>query len=476
MARFVRTRLSGMMFLFFFGIGAWVVTLSTYLMSAPINGGLYFTTVELGWIYSATALGGMIAPLTIGILTDRLFRAERVLGAASLLSAGLLLAAGLVCDGAQPRMNAAYLESAASCLVDGRPALEQLDRRHDLHDPRDVEFRNRVRAALDPVSEDPTVRRIAAETFWPLFALMFGYSLCMQLCLTLTTVIGLRNVADPARDFSRIRLFGTVGWIASGIAIEAFFRPATTDVFYVGAAGTALIGLYAFTLPATKPLGTGRSAFEAFGLPALRLFKDRSFVVFFVVAFIATAMNQFYVVYAHRYLKDHDVPAPALVMTIAQVVEVGCMFALPYLRPKDWMKPLMLFGLAGYALRCVVLANGWTPAVIALGVPMHGWGYTFFFLVAATYLDREAPPHLRGSAQGIITFVSSGIGVLVGNMFSAAVVDRYRQGTIIDWTPVWEVPLVVCSVVLVAFAVLFQPPLEKRIQDSGFRIQKEPPA
>jgi hypothetical protein len=315
---------------------------------------------------------------------------------------------------------------------------------------------------LDQVNDDPAVRGVASRTFGPLFALMFGYCICMQLALTLTTVIGLRNVSDPAHDFSRVRLFGTVGWIASGVVVELLFRPATTDVLYIGAVGTAIIGLYAYTLPATRPLGTGRSAFEAFGLPALMLFKDRSFIVFVAAAFVATAMNQFYVVYAHRYLSDHGVPGPSLVMTIAQVVEVGCMFVLPYLRPKDWMKSLMLFGLAGYTLRSLVLSIGWVPAVLALGVPMHGWGYTFFFLVAATYLDREAPPHLRGSAQGIITFVASGVGVFAGNSFSAAVVDRYRQGTVIDWSSVWEVPLVICTAAIIAFAILFKPPPEKR--------------
>src|SRR5207244_7022649 len=141
----------------------------------------------------------------------------------------------------------------------------------------------------------------------------------------------------------------------------------------------ALVGLYALTLPPTRPLGTGRSAAEMIGLPALRLFRDRSFVVFAAIAFVATAVNQFYVVYGHRYLADHGVPKPVLVMTIAQVVEVGCMFALPLLRPKEWMKALMAVGLAGYALRAAVMAVGWVPAVVALGVPMHGLGYTFFF-------------------------------------------------------------------------------------------------
>lgn len=458
MARLVRTRLSAMMFVFYFGVGAWVVTLSTYLMSAPVRGGLNFTTHEVGLVYSAFAFGGMLAPLTIGLLTDRLFRAERVFGLASLLSAGLLFAAGWWCDASFPRMDAVYREAAAREIVGGRPALNQLAGLDGRHDPADDSLREQVRQALDRVNDDPGVRRVAAETFAPLFGLMLGYCVCMQLALTLTTVIALRNVPDPAHDFSRVRLYGTVGWIAAGVVLEAFFRPASTDVLYLGAAGAALVGVYAFTLPATRPMGTGRSVAEAFGLPALQLFRDRSFVVFVSVGFLATAMNQFYVVYGHRYLTDHGIPNPALVMTIAQVVEVGCMFALPALRPKDRMKALMLVGLAGYTLRSAVMATGWVPAVVAVGVPMHGWGYTFFFLVAATYLDREAPPHLRGSAQGIITFIAGGIGVWAGNMFTGWVVDRYRVGTVIDWTHVWEVPLAVLVVVFVAFLVLFKPP------------------
>ncbi|MDB5311694.1 MAG: putative nucleoside transporter YegT [Gemmataceae bacterium] len=452
-----------MMFVFYFGVGSWVVTLSTYLMSAPVKGGLNFTTAEVGLIYSTFAFGGMLAPLAIGLLTDRLFRAERVLGVASLLSAGLIFSAGLWCDANFPKMDAAYRAGAEREVVAGRPALEHFTRLNGDGPAAadDDALREQVRHALDRVNDDPGVRRVAAEAFGPLFGLMLAYCVCMQLALTLTTVITLRNLPDPAHDFSRVRLFGTIGWIAAGVVLEGFFRPATTDVLYLGAAGAALVGVYAFTLPPTRPQGTGRSVAEAFGLPALRLFRDRSFVVFFLIAFVATGVNQFYVVYGHRYLTDHGVPKPALVMTLAQVVEVGCMFALPLLRPRDWMKPLMAVGLIGYTLRGLVMTVGWVPAVVALGVPMHGWGYTFFFLVAATYLDREAPPHLRGSAQGIITFVSGGLGVWAGNMFAGAVVDHYKVGTVIDWTPVWQVPFWVCAALVVAFLVLFKPPPDR---------------
>jgi nucleoside transporter len=458
MPRLVGTRLSAMMFAFYFGLGAWVVTLSTYLMSSPLRGGLNFSTAEVALIYSTFAFGGMLAPLVIGLLTDRLFRGERVLGVTSLLSAGLLLAAGLWCDANAPRMDAAYRAAAARELVGGRPALEQLDRVNGSHAPADDPLRDEIRHALDRVNDDPAVRRVAAETFRPLFGIMLAYCVCMQLAMTLTTVVTLRNLADPAHTFARVRLYGTVGWIAAGVVIEVVFRAATADVLYVAAAGSALVGVYAFTLPRTPPMGTGRSVAEMFGLPALGLFRDRSFVVFVLIAFLNTAMNQFYVVYGHRYLSDLGVPKTALVMTIAQFVEVACMFALPFLGPSRRMKVLMAVGLGGYVVRAAVMASGSFPLVVGVGVPMHGWGYTFFLLVASTYLDREAPPHLRASAQGIITFVSGGVGVWAGNMFTGLVVDRYRVGAVIDWRSVWEVPLVVSSVLLVAFVVLFKPP------------------
>ncbi|MBX9579713.1 MAG: MFS transporter [Gemmataceae bacterium] len=425
--RAVAARLAVLMFGFYFGLGAWVPTLSTYLMSSPDRGGLGLPTAEVGLVYSTFAFGGMLAPLVIGLLTDRLFRGERVLGVACLVSAGLAYAAAVWCDASFPGMEAAY------------------------------------RAAPDPATadDDPAVRRAAAEAFGRLFALMLGYAVLLQLAMTLTTVVTLRNLADPTRSFARVRLWGTVGWIAAGAAVQEIFRPATTDVLYLAAAAAGVAGVYAFTLPATPPRGTGRSVGEMLGLPALGLFRDRSFGVFVAAAFVTTAANQFYVVYGNRYLIDHHVYKPALTMTLAQVVEVGCMFSIPLFDPKHRMKLLMAVGLGGYAMRGAVMAAGWVPAVVAVGVPMHGWGYTFFFIVASTYLDREAPPHLRASAQGIITFVSGGVGTWVGNLFAGWVVDRYRVGTAVDWGAVWVVPLGVCVVVLVAFVVLFRPPAER---------------
>ncbi len=430
MPKFLRTRLSAMMFLFYFALGSWAVTLSTYLMSAPSLGGLNFTTAEVGWIYSTFAFGGMAAPLVIGLLADRLFRAERVLGVSSLGCAVMLTVAGWWCDANFARITEVFHTVQATVPVDS-------------------------------INDDPMLRQVVADVFWPLFGMMLVYSFCLQLGLTLTTVITLRNLHDPGRGFSRMRMWGTIGWIVTGNVVGILLVPVSPQPLYLAALASGLLGIYAFTLPATRPKGFGKSVAQILGLPALKLFKDRSFGIFVGVAFMSTAMNQFYGLYAHRYLTDLGVPKPEQVLTLGQVCEVVCMFLIPLLHPKKHLKTMMLVGLAGWVVRGFALTYGSVPIVLMFGVPMHGWSYAFFFVVAATYLDREAPPHLRASAQGIISFVSSGFGNWIGNTFAGYIVEQHKVGNSFDWQPIWFVPLLGCSISLLIFFLFFQPPPDK---------------
>ncbi len=450
-----------MMFAFFFALGAWAVTLSTYLMSAPTKGGLNFTTQEVGWIYSTFAFGGMAAQFFVGLLADRLFRADRVLAVACVLCAGLVFAAAKWCDRQFPLMDEAYRSAAHLQRVGGESALDlhgKLDPAAALSGGAVVSPTHaEVRVALDRVNEDPRVRRVAAETFRVLFPLMLAYCFFLHIALTLTTVTALRNLPD-AGEFARVRMYGTVGWIAAGVIVGVVLRDVSTEPLYLAAGASAVTGVYAFTLPRTAPRGQGKTLAEAFGVPALKLVRDRSFAVFIAVAFVAASMNQFYGVYAHRYLTDLHVPYPALTMTIGQCCEVAVMFAIPLLNPRKHLKTLMMVGLAGYVVRGVAMTCGWVPGVILFGVTMHGWSYAFFYVVAATYIDREAPPHLRASAQAIVSFVVSGAAVLAGNLLAGAVVDEWRTGTVIEWSPVWAVPLVGCVATFVSFGGLFRPP------------------
>ena len=460
MHRCVRTRLSAMMFLTYFSLGSWAVTAGTYLMSAPVKGGLNFTTEQVGWIYSTFAIGAMLATPLVGLLVDRLFRADRVFAAAACACGLCLLSASLWCERCFPDIEDAYGKLMAEEVVDGVP-LSEHPQRGDADPPETV------KAAYERINNAPEMRDATSHAFAPLFCIMLLQSFCLLIALTLTTVLSLRNLPDPGHQFARTRMFGTVGWVAVGLVMGAIVRPISAEPFLLASLAMLLVGVYGFTLPRTPPKGKGKSLGEAFGLPAFKLFRDRSFVVFIGVALLTAQMNQFYGVYGHRYLTDLGLPKPERWMTIGQILEIGCMFALPLLDPKRNMKWLMLVGVGASALRAGAMIGGKMSIVLAVGVPMHGLSFALYFVVAATFIDREAPPTLRASAQAIAAFVSSGLGPWTGNLMASTVVDHYRTGRTIDWSSVWMVPLMGSLVATVLFAVFFRTPVRPAVRSEA---------
>jgi nucleoside transporter len=410
----VAARLAGMMFLHYFVMGAWIVTLTTFLL-APPGVGLNFTPGQVGWIYSTLAVGGFIGPLLVGLLADRWFAAERVMSALSLISAGLLLAAGWWCEG-----QAQVVAGAADA------------------------------------------RTAADAAFGPLFGIMLAYAVCLLITSTLANVLALRNLRDPGQSFGGVRMWGTMGWIAAGFAVGPLMLPPSPRPLYLAAAAVFALGLYALTLPHTPPKGRASSIAEVVGLPAITLFGTFSFCVYAGSLFVVTVMQQWYGVYAPPYLYDIHVRPAASWMTIAQVVEVCCLLLIPTLRDRIGLKGLMMLGLLAWVVRNAAFVWGGWWVVVLVGLPLHGASYTFFTIVGSLYIDRLAPPHLRAGAQGLIVFISLGPGMMLGNWLASKTVEHYRvggaTGGATDWPAVWLVPLLGCAVALVLFAILFREP------------------
>ncbi len=415
MARAVRPRLAAMMFLHYFVMGAWIVTLTTYLL-APPGEGLHFTPTQVGWIYSTLAIGGLISPLVVGLLADRFFPAERVMAVLSLAGGGLLLMAAGWCA---------------------------------------------ERAAAVAAAVGPDAARAAADASFPhLFWLMLAYAVCLLMNSTLANVLAMRNLDDPPHQFGGVRLWGTIGWLLAGFAVGPLMLPPSHLPLVLAGAVAAVQGVYAVTLPHTPPKGRGSPILEVVGLPAFSLFRRFSFGVFVGCLFVATVMQQFYGVFAPPYLKDIGVRPAAAWMTIAQAVEVGCLLFIPQVRRRLGLKGVMLLGLAAWAGRNAAFVWGGWWVVVLVGLPLHGASYTFFTVVGSLYIDRLAPPHLRAGAQGLITLVSLGPGMMLGNWAAANVVEHNTAGLVVDWGSVWLVPLVGCVAAFAAFAVLFRAPPE----------------
>lgn len=419
MLRSVPGRLAVMMFVQYLGLGALIVPLTRYLQTPPAGGGLGFSPSQTGFVYMTFAVGAVAAPLLVGLLADRWFAVERVIGGTHAAMAALMGAAARWCD-----------------TYDG--------------------------SAADP-----------ADAVGPLSTLILGYAVGCQITLTLTNVICFRNLEERGGVFWYVRLVGTFGWIVGTVLIGWVLNPISPQPLYLSAAASAVMAVFALCLPHTPPKGYGRPVREVLGLPALKMFGDRSFVVFAGVLFVGNLMNQFYTLFTAPYLHDLGVRvdlgrlgvwSPEVVMTLAQWCEIGCMAASPWLLRRLGLKRLMMLGLAGWVLRNALLYWGNVPPLVAIGLPMHGWSYAFFSLIGSVFVDREAPQHLRAGAQALLVFVSSGPAVLAGNFLAGQVVAAHRTGSVTDWSGVWLVPLVGYVIGFVVFVALFrEPPVKEPV-------------
>ena len=457
-----RVRLSMMMFGQYLIFGAWVVTLATYLMASPMQGGLNFPPSYAGWIYSTLAIAGIFAPMVTGLLADRLFAAQKLMAVFQFLGAVLIGVAAAWCASSHPEIEARYRLLAECETIGELPLLEAEQSNHR------TDVKTAIREAQQRINQHPEMGQLVRRTFWPLFGIMVAYSFTTLMTLILCTVTAMRNLRDPKRNFSSVRLWGTVGWIVTGILI-AFGRIAISPIpLYLAAAFSLLMGVFCLYLPHTPPSGKASSLGEAFGLPALKLFGDRSFLVLILCAFLLAISQQFWTVYANRYLVELGTPFPTATQTIAQVAEVISMAALVLLIPRVGLKWLMVLGMFLLAARngAFIVENAWI--VVLLGLPLHGVSYAFYSVTASIYVDQKAPGDLRASVQGIMTFTTMGGGTLLGNWLSGEIVQSQTLGSEVNWSTVWLVPTVMCIVVAIAFMVLFRDePPEERMKDEG---------
>ena len=306
-------------------------------------------------------------------------------------------------------------------------------------------------------------------SFVAVYVVLLAFCLCYFPTISLTNSLTMQQVADPGREFPRIRMFGTIGWIVIGFVVSRLRVEAGTMPFVLGAAASLVMCVYSLmALPHTPPRASGqRATFRTvLGLDALTMLKDPNYLVFVIASVLACIPLTFYYSFTNTYLNEVGVPYAAEKMTLGQVSEIGMMLLMPFVFRVASVRVILLVGLLAWAVRYVLLGVGDPgPGVwmFYLAIILHGVCFDFFFVTGQLYTDQQAPPHLRSAAQGFITAMTYGVGMLVGSFLSGGVLDYFSttaaNGAIVrDWASFWFTSAAMSAVIMLLVLFFFRTP------------------
>lgn len=394
-----RFKLSFMMFLEFFIWGGWFVTLGTFL-----DKNLSASGPEIGSVFSTQSWGAIIAPFIIGLIADRYFNAEKILG---------------------------ILHIAGAILM------------YQMYSATDI------------------------SVFYPY---VFVYMVLYMPTLALVNSVSFNQMSDPEKEFSNIRIWGTIGWILAGVLISYFFHwdsqeatanGALKNTFLMSAVASLSLGIFSFLLPKTPPKNKSTEKIkvsEILGLDALKLLKDKNFLIFFISSILICIPLAFYYQNANLFLSKIGMDNPTGKMTIGQVSEVLFLLAIPVFFKKFGFKKTILVGMLAWTVRYLLFAfgnAGELSFMLLLGIALHGICYDFFFVSGQIYTNSKAGDKFKSSAQGLITLATYGVGMLIGFIVAGQITEMYKVNGIEDWKMIWSIPAGIAFVVFLLFSLLF---------------------
>jgi len=237
------------------------------------------------------------------------------------------------------------------------------------------------------------------------------------------------------------------------------FRATLASTLAAGA--SLLLGLFCFALPHTPPTRSRRASLaDVIGLEALGLLRERSFAIFVLGSFLICIPLQFYYAFANPFLNEIQIVNAAGKMTLGQMSEIGFMLVMPLFFRRLGVKNMLLVGMAAWTTRYVLFAYGNNGPLVWMlygGILLHGICYDFFFVTGQIYVDQKAPPDLRAAAQGLIAFVTLGLGMFIGSWVSGRIVDAFAlPGGGHTWEKIWIMPAAMAGAVLLLFATFFR--------------------
>ena len=382
-----------MMFLEFFIWGGWFVTMGTFL-SQSFNA----TGLQLANAYETQSIGAIIAPFIIGLIADRYFSAQKILGFLHLIGAFLLYMAG------SSNEFSSFYPFVLFYMILYMPTLALVN---------SVAFRQ----MSDPSKEFPPIR-VFGTVGWIIAGLVIGF----------------------------------LGWESENLLAYTF---------YLTASASAILGVFSFTLPSTPPTADKGdfSIKKILGLDALSLLKDKNYLIFFISSILICIPLAFYYQHANQFLNELGMSRAAAVMSLGQISEALFILLLPIFLKRYGIKITLIIGMLAWAIRYILFAYGdvgeksW---MLILGVILHGICYDFFFVSGQIYTDNKAGEQFKSSAQGLITLATYGLGMLIGFRSAGYITDQYVVGEGHDWTQIWMIPSGFAILVLIFFVLTFK--------------------
>lgn len=390
----IRLALSAMMFLEFFIWGSWYVTMGTYLSQT-----LKASDTQNGLAYGTQSLGAIIAPFIIGLIADRFFAAQRILGVLHILGAGVLY---MITK--QPSFNGFYPYILVYMIM-FMPTLALVNA---------VSFRQ-----LNNAEKQFAALRVWGTIGWIAAGLVIAW----------------------------------LEWEKTASLVNTFQMAAMVSL---------LLGVFCFFLPNTPPGSAGKKITfgDIIGLEALGLLKNRNFLTFFIASMAICIPLAFYYQESNLFLNEINLKDAAGKMTLGQGSEILFMLLIPFFFRRLGVKYMLLIGMGAWAVRYLLFGFGnATDSAVAflyLGILLHGVCYDFFFVIGQIYTNKKANEGIRSSAQGMITLATYGIGMLIGFWIAGQVTDHYKIGqNMHDWKSIWMVPAGIAVAVSVLFMLLF---------------------
>lgn len=403
----IKVRLILMNFMQFFIWGAWLLTIGAYWFQNKQWSGAQF-----GIIFSTMGISAIFMPAITGIISDKFINAEKLYGIMHILGAIVL-----------------------ACL---------------------------------PMVTNPTT------FFWVMLINMVFYMPTLSLSITVAYSALKRNNIDVVKEYPPIRIWGTIGFIAALWTVSLTHNEISANQFYIASAVALALGLYSFTLPKCPPLLSkvdNATIAGSLGLNAFALFKSSRFAIFFAFSLLLGAALQLTNAYGDTYIHDFAktvayqdtiaVKYPAIIMSISQISETLFILAIPFFLRQFGIKYVMLFSMLAWVLRFGLFAFG-NPAeglwMIVLSCIVYGMAFDFFNISGSLFVETQAAPEIRGSAQGLFMMMVNGFGALFGSFASGLIIDHFftLSSGDKDWHGIWLCFAAYALVISLIFPFVFK--------------------